>query len=372
MVECNKPVVVFINSQKVSDEILEYFADRVIVKSFEQLVPYLQTLNSAKIVVEPNATPLAILAVIPEERRVFAENPCTLAKALKNPVEQAGASAAHIRDGVALTSFLAWLDRQETGSLTEMSLAEQLAAFRSLQLHYQGPSFPTIAGFAENGAIVHYRAQVETNKTIQGQGLLLIDSGAQYLDGTTDVTRTVAIGEPTAEQKQRFTLVLKGHIAIAMARFPLGTTGAQLDILARQPLWQYGLDFDHGTGHGVGSYLSVHEGPQRIGKAGSNVALQPGMILSNEPGYYKAGEYGIRIENLVLVEEIEDTFERPLLGFKTLTMVPIAAQMIDPDLLTANEKDWLNTYHQTVQEQLLPHLDPDTATWLVEATQPLY
>jgi Xaa-Pro aminopeptidase len=234
---------------------------------------------------------------------------------------------------------------------------------------YRGPSFETIAGFASNGAIVHYRATPETCKRIEGNSLLLLDSGGQYLDGTTDVTRTICIGEPSEDQKRHYTLVLKGHINLAMARFPQGTTGTQLDAIARFPLWQEGLDYDHGTGHGVGSYSSVHEGPHGISKTPNSVPLQPGMILSNEPGYYKENHYGIRIENLVMVKSLQEPFERHLLEFETLTLVPLDRKLIDEDMLTPTEWSWLNDYHRRVRESLLPHLDPDTAAWLVDATE---
>ena len=225
---------------------------------------------------------------------------------------------------------------------------------------------------AANGAIVHYRSSEATNRPLKKGELYLVDSGAQYLDGTTDITRTIAIGKPTAEMKDRFTRVLKGHIALGMARFPRGTTGSALDALARYSLWQAGLDYDHGTGHGVGSFLSVHEGPHRISKAPSRVPLEPGMIVSNEPGYYKTGAYGIRIENLVtVVEDPRPGDERPMLAFETITMAPIDRHLIDKKLLTADEIDWLNAYHARVREALLPKADKDTAAFLEEATKPI-
>ena len=222
-----------------------------------------------------------------------------------------------------------------------------------------------------NGAIVHYRATLESNRQFDQNTIYLVDSGGQYSNGTTDITRTVAIGTPTPEQKDRFTRVLKGHIAIASSLFPVGTTGSQLDPLARHALWQVGLDYDHGTGHGVGSFLSVHEGPQRISKAPSSIALKPGMIVSNEPGYYKTNEYGIRIESLVIVVEkgIPSNGERNLLGFETLTQVPIDINLVDITLLTPQERDWLNEYHATVRKTLLPHLAESDAQWLKKATQ---
>jgi Xaa-Pro aminopeptidase len=287
-------------------------------------------------------------------------------------VELDGTRAAHLRDGVALTKFLAWLAREAPkGTVTELSATDQLEACRRQGNLYQGPSFSTIAGSGPNGAIVHYRSTPATDRTLQLGEIFLIDSGGQYLDGTTDVTRTLAIGEVGAEEKRRFTLVLKGHIALARARFPKGTSGSQLDSLARQPLWSEGLDYDHGTGHGVGSYLSVHEGPQRIAKNNNSQALLPGMILSDEPGYYKTGAYGIRIENLIVVREETDSAERPLLGFETLTLAPIDLALIDRPLLTDIEVAWLNAYHHRVRDSLTPMLDPETAAWLAQATRPL-
>ena len=299
-------------------------------------------------------------------------DPCALPKACKNPVELDGARAAHLRDGVAVTRFLAWL-AGNTGGPTEIDAARRLAAFRRDGELFRDLSFATISGAGPNGAIVHYHATPTSNRRLEAGSLYLVDSGAQYLDGTTDVTRTVAIGTPDAEMRDRFTRVLKGHIAIATARFPAGTTGAQLDTLARQPLWQVGLDYDHGTGHGVGSYLGVHEGPQRISKPAAGAALKPGMIVSNEPGYYKTGAYGIRIENLVTVIALPRMPEadRDMLGFETLTLAPIDANLVDPALLSAEEIAWLDAYHARVRDRLTPHLDADTARWLEQATKPV-
>ena len=301
-----------------------------------------------------------------------AADPCLLPKACKNPVEVEGTRAAHRRDGMALTRFLAWLAREAPkGGLAEIAASDRLEAIRREGEHFRDLSFPTISGAASNGAIVHYRATPETEKRLEPGSLYLLDSGAQYLDGTTDVTRTAAIGEPSPEMRDRFTRVLKGHIALALARFPKGTTGTQLDAFARRALWLKGLDYDHGTGHGVGSYLGVHEGPQRISKAPNGQALLPGMIVSNEPGYYKTGAYGIRIENLVLVQPVEDAAEREMLGFETLTLAPIDRNLIDPSLLDQEEIAWLDAYHTRVRETLTPLVDPETARWLAEATQPI-
>src|SRR2546426_1849469 len=299
--------------------------------------------------------------------------PIALMKAVKNEVEIAGARAAHVRDGAAVTRFLAWFDREAPrGKLTKMDAVGALESFRRDTGLLKDISFPTIAAAGPDGAIVHYRVTAKSNRVITRGELFLIDSGGQYEDGTTDVTRTVAVGEPTAEMRDRFTRVLKGHIAIARTVFPEGTTGAQLDSFARQFLWVQGLDFDHGTGHGVGSYLSVHEGPARISKLGTT-ALKPGMILSNEPGYYKAGAYGIRIENLVLVVRAAAVAgaEKPLNAFETLTLAPIDRQLIVTEMLTLEEAAWLDAYHARVFETLAPLLDTETRAWLAAANRPL-
>ena len=300
-------------------------------------------------------------------------DPCQLAKAAKNEAELAGARAAHLRDGAALARFLCWLDRAApSGTLTEIAAADCLEARRRENAHFRGLSFPTISGAGPNGAIVHYRASGKTNRRLEPGSLYLVDSGAQYLDGTTDVTRTVAIGAPDAEMRDRFTRVLKGHIAIAAARFPEGTQGGRLDTLARAALWDAGLDYAHGTGHGVGSYLGVHEGPQRISGAAGGAPLRPGMIVSNEPGYYKAGAWGIRIENLVAVTtsgEGEDG--RAFLGFETLTLAPIDRRLVEPALLRADERAWLDAYHARVRAALAPRVDANTAAWLEAACAPL-
>ena len=291
-------------------------------------------------------------------------DPCQLPKARKNPIELKGVRQAHLRDGVALTRFLAWLDEEAPkGQLTEISAADQLEVFRREGENIQGLSFPTISGSGPNGAIVHYRVTPKSNRPLDQKSLFLVDSGAQYLDGTTDVTRTIAIGTPSAEMKDRFTRVLKGHIALASAVFPAGTSGSQLDILARAPLWQVGLDYDHGTGHGVGSYLGVHEGPHRISKMPNRVALEPGMVVSNEPGYYKTNEYGIRIENLVTVVNASTSTPSPLC-FETLTLAPIDLSLVETELLNSAEVSWLNSYHQDVRNALLPLLDLKTQKWL--------
>jgi len=300
-------------------------------------------------------------------------DPIAPMKAVKNATEIAGARSAQQRDGAAVTKFLAWFDREAPRStVTEIDAVEALESFRRDTGMLKDVSFPTIAGAGPDGAIVHYRVTRKSNRRIAPGELFLIDSGGQYEDGTTDITRTVAVGPPTAEMRQKFTLVLKGHIALARAVFPDGTTGAQLDTLARQFLWQAGVDFDHGTGHGVGSYLSVHEGPARIAKLGS-AALKRGMILSNEPGYYRTAAYGIRIENLILVTEATPVLgaEKPLNAFETLTLAPIDLRLIDVAMLNADEIAWLNAYHARVRDTLAPLVDVGTRAWLITATVPL-
>ena len=328
--------------------------------------------------VDPERAPEAVITSLRKAgaRPRLDTDPCLLPKARKNAVELAGIRAAHRRDGVALCRFLAWLSAEAPkGRVTELDAAERLSAFRSDGAFYRGDSFPTIAGAGGNGAIVHYRVDVASNRRLVPGSLFLLDSGGQYLDGTTDVTRTTAIGEPTAEMRSRFTLVLKGHIAIATARFPRGTLGSQLDVLARRALWAEGLDYDHGTGHGVGHYLCVHEGPQGISKLPSRAALEPGMIVSNEPGYYKTSNYGIRIENLVAVVSLgsgeEGGGDGSFLGFETLTLAPIDRTLIDPRLLDAAETEWLDRYHAEVREALAGELDPVSRDVLLAATAPL-
>ncbi len=299
-------------------------------------------------------------------------DPVSLLKAVKNPTEIAGTRTAHRRDAVALARFLAWIDREAPrGALTEIDAVEALETFRRETGALKDVSFPTISGTGPNGAIVHYRVTRKSNRRISPGDLLLIDSGAQYEDGTTDVTRTIAIGQPSLEMCDRFTRVLRGHIAIARALFPEGTTGAQLDTLARQFLWQAGVDFEHGTGHGVGSYLSVHEGPARISKLGTT-PLKRGMILSNEPGYYKTDAFGIRIENLVLVTGTEvPGAEKPVNAFETLTLAQIDRRLIDLNMLTGEELNWVNEYHERVRHEVRPHVDEATKVWLDAATAPL-
>jgi Xaa-Pro aminopeptidase len=369
-------VTLFIDRRKLAPGLERHLGNEVTVMPPEALGSALDALaaEGGRVQADPATAASWIFDRLQAARADIhrAADPCLLPKACKNPTEIAGTRAAHRRDGAALTRFLAWLSREATkGGLAEIAASDRLEAIRREGEHFRDLSFPTISGAGSNGAIVHYRATHETEKRLEPGSLYLLDSGAQYLDGTTDVTRTIAIGEPTQEMRDRFTRVLKGHIALALARFPKGTTGTQLDAFARRALWQEGLDYDHGTGHGVGSYLGVHEGPQRISKAPNGQALLPGMIVSNEPGYYKTGAYGIRIENLVLVQPADGSAEREMLGFETLTLAPIDLSLIEPSLLDEGEIAWLDAYHARVREALTPLVDPDTARWLAAATQPI-
>jgi Xaa-Pro aminopeptidase len=301
-------------------------------------------------------------------------DPCTLAKAQKTVAELAGIRAAHVRDGAALVRFLKWFDETAPGNETEWTASEKLGQFRAQNEHYRGPSFSTISAFGPSSALPHYRATEDSALPLQSGNLYLVDSGGQYLDGTTDITRVSVIGKPSEEMVRRYTEVLKGHIALSAARFPAGTTGSQLDPFARQFLWQAGVDFDHGTGHGVGCFLGVHEGPHSISKRPSKVELRPGMVVSNEPGYYKPGAFGIRIENLVVVVVIEPQppgAERTTLGFDTLSVAPYERRLIDVARLSDSERQWVDAYHRHVHDALSPLLEPDVADYLARATAPL-
>ena len=366
--------VLFIDPGKLSPEVKAHLGPDVRLAPYDGLDHELTALDKSVAVIgldRDTGSRWAYDRLSAGRKAKIVADPCTALKARKHPTELQGVRDAHVRDGAALSRFLAWLSKEAPkGTLTEITAADKLEAFRAESNTFRGPSFATIAGAAGNGAIVHYRANPKTTARIQPNMVMLLDSGGQYLDGTTDVTRTFAVGEATAEQKHRFTLVLKGHIALAMARFVKGTTGSQLDALARHALWQEGLDYDHGTGHGVGTFLGVHEGPHRISKVGNSVALEPGMVVSNEPGYYKTGEYGIRIENLVAVKEAAKVpgAEKPLLEFETLTLAPIDLNMVEADLLSPQEKKWFNDYHARVRETLTPLVDAETKAWLATAT----
>ncbi len=326
-----------------------------------------------KVQVDPGTVP-QIVADALGDRMVDGGDPCALPKARKNPAEIAGSAEAHLRDAVAVVETLFWLDQQAPGQISETQVVTRLEEARRRDNALQDISFDTIAGTGPNGAIMHYRVTEETDSTLQDGHLLVLDSGGQYLDGTTDITRTIAIGEVGETEKACFTRVLKGMIAMSMLRWPIGLAGRDIECVARAPLWQAGQDFNHGVGHGVGAYLSVHEGPQRLSRV-SHVPFEPGMILSNEPGYYREGAFGIRIENLIVVEEApslpDGDAERAMLQWRTLTYVPIDRRLILVDMLTAQERDWLNSYHRDVAEKIRPRLGEDAQLWLDAATAPV-
>lgn len=366
----------FLDPAKVTAELPAWLGNQVRLETPDDLPAALAELKGQSVVIDPAQSSAWYFDTLAQAGAavIRAEDPCALPRAQKNDVEIQGSRNAHARDGAALTNFLHWVATEgQTNPPDEITAVSKLEAFRAATGQLRDLSFDTIAGAASNGAIVHYRPTERLNKRTEPGSLLLVDSGAQYLDGTTDVTRTVAIGEPSAEMRQRFTLVLKGHLALAAVRFPVGTTGSALDILARHALWMHGLDYDHGTGHGVGSYLGVHEGPQRIAKAPNSVALKPGMILSNEPGYYKEGGYGIRIENLQVVTPAAPIpgGERPMLGFEALTLAPIDRRLIDRELLSPAERAQLDAYHARVLEVVGPLVEPGVRAWLADATAPI-
>ncbi|OAF18088.1 aminopeptidase P family protein [Bradyrhizobium neotropicale] len=376
LVPKNGRPTVFIDHRKLSNLTRDHLEQSADVREPDAMAPTLMALaKSGAAIALDNATAadaLSRLIAGAGGKPVRGSDPIALLKAVKNTTEIAGTKTAHRRDAVALARFLAFIDREaESGKLTEIDAVEALETFRRDTGALKDVSFPTISGTGPNGAIVHYRVTRKSNRRIARGDLLLIDSGAQYEDGTTDVTRTMAVGEPTDEMRDRFTRVLRGHIAIARAVFPDGTTGAQLDTLARQYLWAAGVDFEHGTGHGVGSYLSVHEGPARISKLGTT-PLKRGMILSNEPGYYKTDGFGIRIENLELVVAAEiPGAEKSMNAFETLTLAPIDRRLIDVAMVSRDELDWLNAYHTRVKAEVRPALDEATRAWLDQATAEL-
>ncbi|MDO4165699.1 MAG: aminopeptidase P family protein [Bacteroides sp.] len=360
----------FIQPEKVTDVVSAYLKENgVQTHDYSEIEAFLHSLNVQSILIDPAKTNYAIYsAIAPTCRIQEGASPVALLKAIRNEQEIAGLRAAMQRDGVALVKFLKWLEAAvPTEQETEISIDKKLHAFRAAQPLYMGESFDTIAGYKEHGAIVHYEATPETDVTLKPKGFVLIDSGAQYLDGTTDITRTIALGPLTEEEKVDYTLILKGHIALAMAVFPEGTRGAQLDVLARMPIWQHRMNYLHGTGHGVGHFLNVHEGPQSIRMNENPVTLHVGMLTSNEPGVYKAGSHGIRTENLVLTVPAGEGLFGNYLKFETVTLCPICTKGIIPDMLTKDEIDWLNQYHRTVYEKLSPDLDEDEKAWLKEA-----
>ncbi len=370
----------YVAGEKIDNEVRQHLGNGVRVHERTDFEAALRELRDKRVVVDPERSVAAIFDALDKAGATIvpARDPTVLPRALKNPVEIAGHQAAQVRDGAAIARFLHWIEEEAPkGGLDELRASDHLEALRREASELRDLSFDTISGAGPNGAIVHYRASEATNRSLAMNSIYLVDSGGQYEDGTTDITRTVVIGEPTAEMRDRFTRVLKGHIAIATAVFPKGTRGSQLDSFARRPLWDAGLDYAHGTGHGVGSFLSVHEGPQRISPVGSaqsggDEPLQAGMILSNEPGYYKTGAYGIRIENLVLVvdKRIEGA-EKEMLGFDTLTFAPIERRLIDREMLSPAELAWLNAYHADVLAKIGPKLSGGDRGWLEAACAPL-
>ncbi len=370
----------FVASEKVGPEVRQHLGNGVRLHERSEFEQALSKFEGKTVAVDPERAVSAIFDALEKAgAKVLAlRDPVVLPKAIKNEAEIAGQRSAQNRDGIAIARFLHWIDEEApTGDVDELKASDKLESLRRENPELKDLSFDSISGAGPNGAIVHYRSSEKTNRKLESGSLYLIDSGGQYVDGTTDITRTVPIGEPTDEMRDRFTRVLKGHIAVATAVFPKGTRGTQLDSFARRPLWEAGLDYAHGTGHGVGSFLGVHEGPQRIapitsGQSGGDEPLAEGMILSNEPGYYKTGEYGIRIENLVLVvaKQIEGA-EKDMLGFETLTFAPIDTRLVKTDMLSDKEVEWLNDYHRQVAEKIGPKLDGANRQWLEKACAPI-
>ena len=366
---------VFVDPAKIDADVRAHLGNAVTLLDRAEFITALGGLTGKTVAVDPDRAVSAIFEALDNAGATIKplRDPAVLPKAVKNETEITGHKAAQARDGAAMAKFLHWLSIEgPKGGQTEISVSDRLQAFREETGALVDLSFDTISGSGPNGAIVHYKASAETCRPVESGTLLLVDSGGQYRDGTTDITRTMAIGTPSDEMRHRFTLVLKGHIALACARFPAGTRGSQLDVLARQFLWAEALDYAHGTGHGVGSFLSVHEGPQRIATASGDEPLQPGMILSNEPGYYKTGAYGIRIENLVLVVESgTGENDRPWYAFETLSHTPIDRALIEVEALTQAERDWVNAYHARTLEIVGPQLEGEDKAWLEAACAPL-
>jgi Xaa-Pro aminopeptidase len=372
-----KEAFLFAGPDTVSPQVAKSLAPAVQVRPYEGFADQLRALAGEKprTWIDEGAVSRWVADLLTGCELVTEASPVLLPRARKNAVEIAGMKAAHVRDGVAMVRFLHWLEQEvPQGTVTELYAANKVDAIRADGQHFRGPSFDSISGYLGDGAIIHYSVTTETDCALKPEGIYLIDSGGQYLDGTTDITRTVLLGKKaTKEQKEHFTRVLRAHIGLARVAFPAGTRGPRLDTLARIPMWEAGLDYNHGTGHGVGAYLGVHEGPQSIGTREANAALEPGNILSNEPGYYEPGMYGIRVENLVLVTE-DPVRTRPgkqWLRFETITLCPIDTRLVEPKLLSADEKKWLNDYHAVVRKTLSPHLDAPERRWLAHATAPV-
>ncbi|MCD8263000.1 MAG: aminopeptidase P family protein [Tannerellaceae bacterium] len=368
--------ILFIDPRKVPDPLVILLAQhRVSIRKYEEIFTYLTNLPAtSKIFIDPATTNIALQQAIPEACEIKTGiSPVKQLKSIKNPTEIQGFRNAVIKDGIALTRFYIWLEKKMAAGeqVTELSAANKLSAFRAEQEGYLMDSFQTISGYAAHGAIVHYSVTSESDTVLEPESLYLIDSGAQYLDGTTDITRTIALGEPTGQMKKDFTRVLKGMISLSKCRFPTGTRGSQLDILARKALWDAGIQYLHGTGHGIGHCLNVHEGPQSIRMEENPVSLKPGMVISNEPAMYRTGEYGIRTENMILVREDSKTEFGEFLDFETLTLCYIDKSLIILPMLSAREQTWLNKYHQKVYDLLSPHLNKEEQEWLKEKTDPI-
>ena len=366
-------VVLYINNVKLLAEVKDYLtSEQIAVDAYEAVVDGLRSYEGKSLLVDMSSTNYSLATAVPTEKLCEGVSPIASMKAIKNEAEQEGFRAAMLRDGVAVVKFLAWLKPAvEAGGQTEISLDERLTALRAEQPKFKGISFDTIVGYEEHGAIVHYEATPETDIPVEPHGLVLIDSGAQYLDGTTDITRTIALGEITGEQRRVYTLVLKGHIQLDMCRFPAGACGSQLDAIARVPMWREGYNYMHGTGHGVGSYLNVHEGPHQIRMEWRPAPLQAGMTVTNEPGIYLEGKFGVRIENTLLIVPAETTPFGDFLKFETLTLAPIDTTPIVFDMLSEEEREWLNNYHHRVYESLKPYLTAVEQEWLRKATLPI-
>jgi Xaa-Pro aminopeptidase len=372
----DRDAMLFIKASKVTRSLKKHLGKKISIYDYKHFTREVKKIDKSgkKIWLDPSTVSWWVTQMLGKKCELFfQESPLTLMKAIKNNIQITGLRTSQVRDGVAMVRFLHWLEKNiDAIAISEISAAKMLEKFRTAQDLFQGLSFETISAYREHGAIVHYSSTAETDIMLKKEDIYLIDSGAHYLDGTTDITRTVALGEPSAEQKDRFTRVLQGHIRLAMTRFPRGTAGNQLDTIARKPLWNLGLNYGHGTGHGIGSYLNVHEGPQAISYyRGLGVALQPGMIISNEPGYYQTGDYGIRIENLILTVK-DDKFsseQSEFYTFETVTLCPIDLKLIEKSLLLPQEVNWLNQYHEEVRKKLSPHLGREEKEWLAAATR---
>ena len=366
-------VTLYINNSKLSEDVKAYLStEKIEVEEYDAIVEGLRTYRGESLLIDDRTTNYLLATAAPYEKVVAGASPIAGMKAIKNKVEQEGFRAAMLRDGVAMVKFLAWLNPAvEAGSQTEISLDERLTALRAEQPKFKGISFDTIVGYEAHGAIVHYEATPESDIPVESHGLVLIDSGAQYLDGTTDITRTIALGDLTEEQCRVYTLVLKGHIQLDLCKFPAGACGSQIDALARAPMWREGYNYMHGTGHGVGSYLNVHEGPHQIRMEWRSAPLQAGMTVTNEPGLYLEGKFGVRIENTLLIVPAETTAYGDFLKFETLTLAPIDKKPIVLEMLSEEEREWLNSYHRRVYDKLSLYLDKEEKEWLRLATLPI-